>query len=495
MKRIKITRKTKNVLVFSILLLVPFMFIGGAIAFSPSTSSGESAYIMSGDVIKNFRFDSFDGDTIGLDNMLYNYKLYFETQSVWRLQKDDVVRILAYDVGGTTYLYFKIRMTNNINIFTNVKLNQMSSKAVKVEESFLAGSYEHDAWFDWNDFSWDSYITWYHWDFGDIYNYNWQNNLFQGSLVMSFDISSNLKFGEYTYKQFDYIAVSSAAVVETKHGLMSDDLPEVLIEIPTEYETAEENEKSGGETGGNIKGGFVGIWNPNIDLDNIGMTESFDSGIQPPSDGSSMTPTNKDGTPIWDAKTEGQSMTGCKIRTNIGSLSPVVFEIGGKLSWTEEDIKTKVDLFGKTKLVRDTEIAQTRYGQIALHGWNRYIQIEQEVWFNIWTAVEIEALTDDMEYMKLHTPEEFYNLLIWSSLVDGFGGGRQHTPDPGIDWLGGLFDNIVSIIILIAVIAISILIIVKVVIPYFSRKAKEPTNKDASRYRKLNGYSKGDLNG
>lgn len=484
----KISRKSLAILVV-IIITVPLLIIT-VVPFTGVGLGDGSIYLESSNIIKNFDFYKFDGDVIPVSNIMYTDKLAFETQNVWTLEQDDIIQLTAYDVGNTTYLYYKVFMKNAINIFTSVALNQMSKKAEKVEESFLAGHYEHDAVLHENDFSWDSYITWQHWDFGDdVWNYNFDNNHFEGSLEMTFDIAQNPLpeiVGEFATKKFDYIAVSSAGVVSAEHGLMSKDVPEILTVIPEEYRE-EHSEEFGGDAG-DIEGGFEAYWDPDTDLENLGITSSFDASMSYQESGS-MFPKNKDGSSVWDPKDTGTSMTDCKIQYGVYSLSPVVMEYGGKLSWMEQQLGTKVVYEFPFKWVTKkdwySERAQTEYGQIALHGWNRYIQTEMVVAFNIWTAVEIELLPEDYEYMKLHTPTEYYDMLIWSSLVGGFGGGKQYTADP-VDPFSGFFDfleDIIYFIIIIVVIGIGLYVFIKVGVPYMQKRTLEDKPKNEySRY-------------
>jgi len=445
--------------------------------FAPFDLEG-TIYLTASDVIKNFKFDEFDGDEIPLSNMIYDNKLIFETQNVWTLEQDDVVNILSYDVDGTVYTYYKVFMTNTINVFTSVSLDQMSSKAERVEESFLAGYYEHQGLFGDHMFSWDSYITWNHWDFGDIRGYGFDNNYFEGSLEMTFDISQNTLpefIDDFAIKRFDYIAVSSASVISAEHGLMSKDVSDILTIIPEKY-TEEVNDESGGDIIGDIKGGFEYYWDPDTRLENLGVGKSFDGGMSYQKSGS-MIPTTKDGSPIWDAKDTGKSMTDCRIGYGVYSMSPVVQEYYGKLTWKEQNVVT----IDKLKLLLPTvyvslksyhEEALTETRPIALHGWNRFFQAETEVCFNIWSAYDIEAI-EDPEDDPLENPEEYYDMLIWLSLVNGFGGGEQYTADP-IDPFSGLFDlfgGIFNFIILVIVAGVGLYVFVKVGVPYMRKKA------------------------
>lgn len=478
----KRTKKRITILAaISLILLSPLLIT--MVGFSPYLTQDGSVYLLSGDVIKNFEFDRFDGDLIPLSKMMYENKLCFETQNIWRLEKDDIVKIKGYEVGGTTYLYYKVFMTNTINIFTNALLNQMSEKAEQVEEDFLAGHYRHSGLAGDHMFSWDSYITWKHWNFGDIWNYNYRNNVFQGSLEMSFDIAPSPLpdiFGDYAYKKFDYIAVSSASVTSATHGKMSEDVPDILTATPEVYRE-EYSSESGGDISGKVKGGYENYWDPDTDLDDMGITLSFDAGMSYQLSGS-MFPKNKDGTPIWDPEATGRSMTDCKIRYSVYSLSPVVAEYGGRLSWLEQHLTT-IDKWALFKgfyvgLKDYHEEEQTEYRQIALHGWNRYVQAKMVVAFNIWTGVEIEALSEEYEQMRLHNPEKFYDLLIWSSLVGGFGGGKQYTA-PANNIFEGLFDffgGIFNFIITVVIIGVGLYIFIKVGVPMIKRRAVRNQN-------------------
>jgi len=348
---------------------------------------------------------------------------------------------------------------------------------------------------------WFQYITWEHRDFGDIKDWNWQNNYFSGRITMSFDIDDNPvpdKFGSYADKNFDHIAVSEAWIVTNTHGLMSTDMPDIVVLEPSEEEI-EEKEPASWELGplqDSDNDYAVQIY-PNVDLyvphDPI---DSFDSGIIPDTAGSSMGPTNKDGSNIWDPQTEEKSMTGCKIYYDLSALSPVVYKWQGKLTYNEYYLFTQNEYtenvwdFWATYVDEKSFYYHTRekYNDVALHGINRYLQTEMWVSFDIWTSVTLGPLTDYYENMKLEAPEEYYDTLIWSTLAGGWTGSEiREGGDPmdtiwesfeqAIDgFLGGIFgglEGIITTVILIGILLIGGYVFLVVGVPYLKSKTTE----------------------
>ena len=64
---------------------------------------------------------------------------------------------------------------------------------------------------------------------------------------------------------------------------------------------------------------------------------------------------------------------------------------------------------------------------IALHVTNRYIQTKIKVVFDVFTSYKIDVGADGIEDFDLDFPREYYDLLLWLTTVDGFGGGEQQT--------------------------------------------------------------------
>jgi len=457
--------KNKN---FFFLLFIPFLLIAVGFfinPFAPFNLDDENIYITGGDIIKNFRFESFDGFACseGGTTTEYGDRLKLESGSVWKASKDDVDLQYAHQVEETVYLYYKVSMSNKINIYTNVKLDQASEKPLRAStEEFLAGKYAHYGLFGDFFYGWESNLKWTHYDFGDIRHHNYQNNYFSGDIVMSFDIASSPlpeifqdAEGKDVIKEFDYIAISSVFVGTQSVGKLSNDMPTIVGLTPAEYDTSR-NTVSGGETEGTTNG-FDYKWNPDPQL-KVSSTPSntFDSGIQPQSSGSSLNPTTKSGSPIWDARDKESSMTNCKFTYNLGSISPLVSEYSATLTYYEQTLHTQdtmialLPLVIEPRVVLDKNIAMSETRPVALHVTNRYVQTELKVVFNVWTSYKLEALESD-NYDDLENPEEYYDEIIWNTIVDGFGGGEVYT-EGIVSWVIFQILMIVGIIILVVVV-------------------------------------------
>ena len=478
----KLTSIRKGIIILCFILFSLNLFVFK----TPSVSAtADDVLVLSGDIIKNFKFESIGSEPI-VDGSAYNGKLRFEDQSVWRLTKDQVHFIGSHEDGGITYLRYKIMPTTRINIFTNVLINQMSETFKPVTESLEAGYYKHYRLGAIPQYDWTQYIEWEHWEFGDIRTYNLRNNVFEGTVVMSFDINANplpAIFGNYAEKQFDYIAVSSAGVISATRGKMSEDMPTITGATPAEYDSGKRKDYIGDDIGGQgtENGDFNHLFDPmtflSIDSE---PSDSFDVGIRTQLSGS-MRPTTKAGGAIWDPEDTERSMTDAKIKYNLYSLSPIVYEYKARLSWFKQHLETEdwLEWFNIIVIVRrDTQDVMTENRQVALHGINRYIQVEMYVAFDIWTAVKLGALTEEYEYMKLHFPEEYYDELIWSSLVGGWGGSHQKTGTPPpfdpFGWLedifGGFFGDIFSTVLTIVLVAVGLYIFIRIGIPLIRRK-------------------------
>lgn len=454
--------KIKNkslVLFFSIVLILLIQVV----SISPNVSAANTTYISASDILKNFEFESIGDETIVNDGA-FNNKLRFDTQASWLLYQDDMTLITQEEIGGSTRLKYRMVLRNKINIYTNVRIKQMAQQMLVVPGKYLGVTYSHYRLGGLGPDTWNSYITWDHWDFGDIYNYNWANNYFSGRIVMSFDIDDNPipdTFGTGTETEYDYIAVSEAGIVNNIWGSMSDDMPEVVVLNPSEYESEEKDtatHQAGSTAADDI---FAARIEPNVRITvPTNPTQSFDSSILPDTAGSSMNPKNKDGSAIWDPQIEERSMTGCNIYYDLGALSPVVYKYEGSLTYKQHNLQTETYLtpdiwdFWATYVDKKHHYTWDRVvpGDVALHGINRYIQVDMYVAFEVWTSVKLGTLTDYYENMKLSAPSEYYDALIWSTIAGGWAGSTiEEWGMPGLDLFG---ETTIIILIIVAIIVV-----------------------------------------
>jgi len=474
----KLTKKTqKTLIILLVILLVPISILI-IIPFSPLNTS--KLYITGNDVITNYNLESFDGNNIvsgavpELDN-----RLKFEPGAFWKMTDDDLEIISTYTSGNFTSVQYFATLRSKTNIYTNVRLPDAVEKNFDpVTEPFHAGSYTHLALDHNTRVHWDSYLYWQHYDFGNVETHNMENNLFSGALKLSFDINPNpipVNFiddeGNQIEKQFDYISINAMWVSDSTHGKMSTDMPEFVELTPAHYEADETNYKSGGGTAGTMKtmegDDYSHVWDPDPKLTTpVGIAR--DSGIQPVSVGSTLTPKNKDGSNVWDPYDNQKSMEDCSFTYNLGALSPLVYEYTSQLSYKEDNVIIQ-DYWESwcvlgSYLVTGTPSQESATRQVGLHVTNRYIQVEFAVKFKLFTGFEINLA--DTEEQDLELPQEYYDELLYQLLVDGFGGGEQHAES--IEF-GGLSDLITLIIILVAVIA-GIYIFVVVGIPLIVKK-------------------------
>ena len=96
-----------------------------------------------------------------------------------------------------------------------------------------------------------------------------------------------------------------------------------------------------------------------------------------------------------------------------------------------------------------------------------------------------ELLKDDYENKRLYTPEEYYDELIWSTIVGGWSGSLQVTAAPqtpinavedffnGIaDWFGNLsFAGIMAVIVIVIVILIGLYMFIKIGLPLLLKRS------------------------
>ena len=453
-----------------LILFLTFFTFG----LDPFYSDTSNIYITGNDVVKNFKIDDFDGDA------LTNGKLKFETGAFWKTTPDDVELLGVYEEGNQAFLEYRVTMRNKVNMFTNVRLDDaVETNLDVVHEKIPVGSYKHLA-LDFNTrVYWESDLTWSHYDFGDVRSHNIANNLFSGDLRASFDINPSPlpdiftdEQGQNVTKEFDYIAVNAIYVSDSIYGLLSTDLPEIVGLTPAEYDQAERNKYNGGDIEGTMIHKESGkdksfMWDPEISL---GPTfyETIEPGIQPMSVGASLNPTTKSGALIWDPKMRSESMTDCQFTYQLGALSPLVYEYFSTLTYYKQTIEIQDKLIDILTLgsyvVKDIDEKQSITRQVALHVTNRYVQAEVSIVFKLFTSFTITPL--DVDEPELEVPKEYYDELIWNTIVDGFGGG--HTYTEGIT-LGGLAD-LLMIVIVIVVIAVAIYIFIQFGMPLILSK-------------------------
>ncbi|KKN37582.1 hypothetical protein LCGC14_0761880 [marine sediment metagenome] len=424
-------KKTKS---FFFLILFSFSSI---ILFPPTVHAvGDDVYLVSNDIIKNFKFDLFDGGPVSLSGQSNDRKLQFESQASWRIDPADLQLIDSFTQGDDAYIRYKVGMTSKINMITTVEIAQgaENNQLKRVTESFLVAKYKHIGLTGAQMMGWEANIDWTHYDFGDIRQWGYANNDFSGDLVMSFDIAQNplpnfqTISGDSLTKNFGYIAVSSIAVIDNIYGLLDNSAPDIVGITPREYR----EEKA--ILGALDEFGYTRKWNeayePDIELyKHIDPLNSFDGGITPQSEGSSMNPRTKSGDPIWDPEMEQRSMRDAKFIYHIGSLSPIVTEYSATLSYKymyyiSADLWTIPASVGEYS---STTADKTYTKPIALHVTNRYIQTKIKVVFDVFTSYKIDVGADGIEDFDLDFPREYYDLLLWLTTVDGFGGGEQQT--------------------------------------------------------------------
>jgi len=436
----------RNGLFFLLLILTSGIWIynlGGMLgAWSPIDEGNGDVYLVSNDIIKNFQFETFDGDGISIGGESMDAKLQFESQASWRINPEDIALLNIYTQGDDVYIRYKVAMTSKANIYTTCELTDVAenNQLNIVTEEYLVASYKHRGLFGDVLYSWDSDITWTHYDFGNIKQWNGDHNSFAGDLVMSFDIAQSplpnfqTVSGDALTKNFDYIAVSSIAVANNLHGLLDDSAPDIVGLTPREYEETK-SEKGNLETFGQTEM-WVATYQPLIDLTASSTPQnSFDAGIVPQTIGSSMNPRTKSGELIWNPEAEQESMLDCRFIYHVGSLSPLVMEYYGTLSFNSIAYET-IDYWHPFPFNIDvkthfyTTASESYTKPVALHVTNRYIQTQIRVVFDIFTSYNIDVGGDGIEDYNLDFPAEYYDLLLWITTVDGFGGGDQWTSSP-----------------------------------------------------------------
>lgn len=477
--------------IFSLVLILGIGFVG----FDPYDTGEGEEYIVSNDLIKNFGFESFDGNPVSISGQTNDGKLQFESQASWNIYPDDIQLVNIYTEGDNAYIRYKVAMTSKINMYTTIDVYQCAenNQLLPVEDKFLVAHYRHSGLCGDHMYSWKEYLYWNHYDFGNIKQWNAENNDFGGDLVMSFDIAQNLlpnfqtQSGDSLTKNFDYIAISSVAVKSNIHGKLDDSVPSIVGITPREYEEELSIRSALDVADFPSTDKFDAYYDPDIDL----ITDkepfnSFDGGIMPQSAGSSMNPRGKDGSRIWNPELEQSSMTDCRFIYNIGSLSPLVTEYYGTLSYTyiyyESRDYWKI-LFLKigVKEEQNDQFDKSYTKPVALHCTNRYIQTEVRVVFDIFCSYKIDVGADGIEDYELDVPMEYYDLLLWLTTVDGFGGGETHRTE-----YGGIFGDfdIMVVILIIVIIVGTIIVYIFVINPILRARRQRRMIETALRGRK-----------
>lgn len=472
-------KKNRNVLALVILIAVVPLTIIGIIAFAPFDIS--DVYIRGNDVIKNFSLDSFDGEelTAGGTVSSLGTKFNVETGGYWIIGEDDITVLTTYMSEDKTEveIRYSIKAKNRINLYTNVRLEDATSKNLDVvEEDFLAGKYEYYDWYGTRQSRWTRYITWSHYDFGaDWRSFNNEHNEFSGDLKASFDILPNPlppffedADGNNITTIYDYIGVYAVVVSDNIHGLMSTDKPKFNITTPVEYDHEEENDMDE-EKAGDIAGDFEYKWNPRPEFPDGVKHETFDIGILPHTTGASCNPTTKDGNPIFDPSNPYKNTENCEFTYSLKSLSPLITRYYAQLVWYEQILKVEEELIlGLPARIEfraeHHEFVESRTRDVALHINNRFIQTEIQVEFDVWSKFDISALK--LNETQLETPKEYYDELLWGLLVDGWGGGNTYIEAPSAVDLESLIMLIVIVVIVIA----GIYIFIQVGIPLILKK-------------------------
>jgi len=477
---LKLSKKNKKLIFFSsILLIFAIGFSTYAIfPLSPFEINSGNLYITSGDVIKNFKFESYDDNliTTGTVDGLGN-RLKFETGALWTTDPDDVIITYKEQVGDKVYINYDIVYTTDMNIYTNARLNDVvgtGKTADPVVETLTAGIYNHYGCFGGAPFiSWKGYLYFNHLDVGDIRSYNAENNLFSGNVVMNFDIDDSPlpdtltdSNGNVANKSFDYIGVKAVYVDNTITGSLSDYVPTIVGLTPSEYDISKKT-VSGGSASGDIAGDFEAKFNPDPILGDTFVSNTVDYGIQPQSDGSSLFPTLKGGQAIYDPRTSQKSMPNCEYTYNIGSLSPLIKEYSNTLTYYYQDLATQdylasvIPWVGGIQVTKDINTKETVTRVTGLHVTNRYIHTTMSVKFSVWSSYEIVPV-EDTNLPDLQYPQEYYDDLVYSSVVDGFGGGTIYKEASATELFNTQFiTGFVITIVIIAVAGLTIYVVAK----------------------------------
>ena len=478
--------KPSNLIIIAILgvSIVGVAIFG--IAFAPFDIS--NLYIRGNDVIKGFSLDSFDGEPLSDGGNVPSLGMRFnvETGAYWIIGEDDIniINTVTSEDKTEIEIRYSIIAKNKINFYTNVRLEDATSKNLNViPEDFLAGKFIYYGCFGTAPsdvlHAWESYITWSHYDFGaDWRSWNNEKNVFSGDLKASFDVNPSPlppffedDEGNVISTIYDYIGVYAVVVSDNTHGLMSVDKPDFNIITPEEYDQAKENEEAGGDPVEDMPGDLDYRWNPRPDLSDV-VGETFDVGILPHTKGATLNPTTKDGNTIWDPSDPYQSTEDCEFTYSLGSLSPLITKYTSTLTWYEQDLEVQdrtryvppLGIEWYIHILHDEEFIRSQTRDVGIHINNRYIQSEIQIEFDVWSKFDISSLL--LNETVLDAPEEYYDELLWNLLVDGWGGGTTYIEAPaGID-----LTELMTLIIIIAIVIAGIYIFIVFGMPLILKK-------------------------
>lgn len=420
-------------------------------------------YITSGDVIRNFKMESFNGmeitsggTVVGLDD-----QIKFEMGALWTTNPNDVVPVYVSQVNDIVYIRYDIPFYNSFNAYTNLDMNECTNASLdSIEESIQCAEYRHRGLFGDTLWMWKAFLKWNHLDIDGIRDYNAQHNIFSGDIKFSFDIDDSPLPDSLTdyngnpiTKQFDYIGIKTIFLNEGVDGLLSAETPTVVGTVPDDYVMTDP---------GKFKDGTQSSYDPTPTLNDPFISDTADMRLQYQSNGSSCNPTQKGGALLYDPEEKESSTENCEFSVNIGSLSPLVTLYSSTLSYKFQQIETQdtakyVFPFGvenDIKTVENEDHAYSETRSTALYVSNRYIHFEVGVIFTVYSAYNVEAL-DSGEVPELQFPQEYYDNLVFSSVVDGFGGGVIHEKGVtyGLAWSDEEIMTFIIVVIIIIILA------------------------------------------
>lgn len=451
--------KGKKPIAFLLIGIILVLLITVPIFAFSGIGDEEVEYIQGTDIIKNFQLRSFEGERLTSGNTVPSLgnRLMFESGSYWKAYESDLEGVQVFTVGNQCIFKYELTFTNYINIYTNVFLSDVAENIATITDKIKCGTFVFKGPLgvtvkDW----WNYYIYWDHYDFGNVETYT-ARNIFSGPLVLDFDIASSPLPDAFTddkgnsiTKDFDYIGVSGAYVGEQIWGKMTEDKPEFQQIIATDHETWEGESTDDPITEkGSYPSGFTFEWKPNIQLSDPPIEDPIDFGLIPQTSYTSMNPRLKDGSPSWNATETGKSMPDCMITYSLPRLCPIVYQYRSILKY---DFLT-LEVYNTKPLTHHSSINEgmTKTGDVGLHVINRYIQALIKVRFNVYSSFTIDVKTGEF---LLAQPQEYYDELLWTTIVHGFGGSIIHIDErPGLfDWLNNWW------ITLIIIVAIGVLI-------------------------------------
>jgi len=487
------------------------------------TTNAEPYYLVSGDIIRNFKFETINGESIDPGGGAYDNRLKFEMEPIWQIRKGDLELLQAHKVGNKMYYQYKLPFTTDLNVYTNVRLEDASETIQRSSKNYLAAAYLHypKGSSNYDSTSWRKDLTYYYYDFwvdSNLRDYN-KRNKFSGDLVMSFDIDDSPlpnsltdENGNTLVKQFDYVGISSAAVIDGTHGPLSQAPPEIHYSTP-DYETSPVVDVSGenpspgyipqpGSHDEGYKSGYS--FQTGATIRDAGV-ETYSPGIQYTSTNASLNPTTKDGSDIFDNVAETkQSQKDCKIYYNIGSLAPTIYEYYARLDWTSHVVACKEKAIfvptGPLGMGVDIPYKEWTYGEeqyskvksSALHVQNNFIQCTIQIVLNFYLSYEIQVLdTPEYEDYDLEQPQEYYENNTWQTVSDGAVSGEYteetESPfgdleNPLEDWdpFGNIFDpeatsewfNNVFMLLILVVVIIGVVVVLVIVIRFARPRPK-----------------------